>query len=188
MDTNAKSFVPEQQLQDQPVKWYERGAVEEFLAAGADRRAQLEATLLDATERAERARISLGLHRMMVSMFVQAQHDLANVRSQAEHRAAEIILAAERDVEMILPLAARGAGDDASREEPIVEARADDEEAVDDPVIDLGATERRNDPFASLQLDGHDAWARADGDDDEGFFAFLRGSMGNTDQLEPRSE
>ena len=101
---------------DQPVRGYSRAEVDEFLAAVAVERSRLEAEIAEATERINRARSAIGMHRVMVAMLLETQQELSALRSEAEAQARQIVADAEREAAALLgdaptALAGRPSGD-----------------------------------------------------------------------------
>jgi hypothetical protein len=73
------------------IEWYARTEVDSFLEAAARQRAELEAQITQAQTRAERARTAAGLHRVMATMVLDTQRELAAVRAEAEAKARVIV-------------------------------------------------------------------------------------------------
>ena len=80
-----------------PIQWYARTAVDDFLAAAAEKRSELEQQISEANTRIERANAAAGLHRLMAAMVLETQREVAEVRRAAELRAMEIVTASQRD-------------------------------------------------------------------------------------------
>src|SRR5262245_50360015 len=95
------------------VHAYARDSVDDFLAAAAAEKEQLRRAIGDAEARERRARASIGMHRVMVSMLLEAQREIADERERAELEAADIVAAADAEAVVIVQsaldeVAARG--------------------------------------------------------------------------------
>src|SRR5262245_61875997 len=120
-------MTPEGTELELSVHAYARDAVEDFLAAADAEKDQLRLAIAESDARARRARASIGMHRVMVSMLLETQRDCAEMREEAELDAAEIVAAAEDEAHAIV---------DAARRE--VATRGPQR----GPTIDLAAAER----------------------------------------------
>jgi cell division septum initiation protein DivIVA len=88
---------------DVPVHGYSRAELDAFLASVAVERERLEAAIAADEERTRTARAALGTHRIMVSMLLEAQREIDDIRARAEAEAA-LILASHRRVKPLLDL------------------------------------------------------------------------------------
>lgn len=85
-----------------PIRWYSRAALDEFLSAAEREQTRLEATIAEAQVRLARANSAVGLHQTMIEMILEAQREVAEIRSAAEVRSGEIIAAGELEADVIL--------------------------------------------------------------------------------------
>jgi hypothetical protein len=81
------------------VVGYAREIVEDFLEAAGRERVRLQATIRDAESRERRARAAIGLSSVMATMFLEAQREIAELRSDAEAEAAKILTIADCEVD-----------------------------------------------------------------------------------------
>jgi hypothetical protein len=72
---------------------YSRTELDAFLLSVEDERARLEAAIAEDEVRTRAARAALGTHRVMVSMLLQAQREIDEIRARAEAEAAVVLLA-----------------------------------------------------------------------------------------------
>jgi len=84
---------------------YARQAVDDFLVAATAERERLRQTIVDAKARADRARAAVGIHRVMVSMLLETQLDLAAQRDAADVEAQNIVTRAEEEARAIVQAA-----------------------------------------------------------------------------------
>jgi hypothetical protein len=87
---------------------YTRRTVDDFLAAAATERDRLRAEIAAAEARERRARASLGVHRVMLSMFLETQREIAKIRADAEAEAEHVVAASAG----ARPARGRAVGDD----------------------------------------------------------------------------
>jgi cell division septum initiation protein DivIVA len=158
----------------QSLHGYPRADVEEFLAGAAAEKVRLEAEIADANARIARARSAVGSHRVMVTMLMEAQQELGEVRRTAELEAERILAEAELEAQAIERGARSGAipADSAiSAPSPRIDEIRFAPSAPSDAtsMIDLGA--------------GYDP----DPSSDE-FFDFLRGALTDEQPLGPAPE
>ena len=85
----------------EPIHGYPRGDVEEFLSAAAAERVRLEAEIAEAHARIAQARSAVGTHRVMVTMLLDAQRELSEIRRRAEAEAERMIAEAEIEAQAI---------------------------------------------------------------------------------------
>jgi hypothetical protein len=78
----------------EPMYAYPRATVDEFIRASEAEKQRLVAAIEHDEHRASRARAAIGMHHMMVSMLIETQRELDQMRRDAERLAAEIIAAA----------------------------------------------------------------------------------------------
>jgi hypothetical protein len=78
----------------EPMYAYPRATVDEFIRASEAEKQRLTAAIEQDEHRASRARASIGMHHMMVSMLIETQRELDQMRRDAERLATEIISAA----------------------------------------------------------------------------------------------
>ncbi len=199
--------------QSQPVHGYAREAVDDFCAAARAERARLEVTISDAESRARRARAAVGMHHVMVSMLLDTQRELAELRISAEAEAAEIIGIAEEEAQEIV----RAANDETHivavqpvdhletpATGPSHSAPADLDQEPRYPVVeqsesplDLTAVEREEQRLAHPSspapsalyppiAPAFDSFGNTQAD--EQFFAYLRGALADERPLGPRFE
>jgi hypothetical protein len=143
---------------DSPVHGYSRAAVEEFVSAAAAEETKLEAVIEEAATRTRKARAAIGTHRVMVAMILEAQHQLDDIRAQAESEAARILAQGERDADELAPL-------------------------VSPPELDLvGAETMRPEPPPVADARPQEPPEGSD------YFAFLRGALVDDEPLGPRGE
>jgi hypothetical protein len=171
------------------IHGYSRAEVDDFLEAAAVERARLEVEIADARARAGRARSAIGMHRVMVSMLLETQRELTELRLDAEARAEQIVAEAEREANEML--AASGASG-WTHDEPFTL----DPQAPITSMIDLvGVAEQDG---GVLQANGveqngrasHpsvDPSAGAEPEPDE-YFDFLRGALADDSPLGPKPE
>jgi hypothetical protein len=185
------------------VLGYSQSTVDEFLAAAAEERTRLVAALSEAKARQAETRSAIGMHRVMLSMLLEAQEELQTRRREAEAAADEVLRRADREAETILaaaqPAPVSQPEPEPTREAPAVESLAAPEPvAVSEPadVIDLrkehqdenqfgtsnGAARQREPVFTTANA-GPAAAASS-----EEFFTFLRGALVDQDPLGPRYE
>ena len=164
-------------VSQQPVRGYQRAAVEEFLAAANAEKARLEALIADANERAAVARTAVGMHHIMVAMLVETQEELTRRRREADLQAAEIIAAAEAQALAI------------ERPTAMPEPAAVPAPAAAAPVVEglrIHAPAATAEPVPAsprLEVEGHD-----DDEEADRFFAFLRRALSDEEPLGPRPE
>jgi cell division septum initiation protein DivIVA len=79
----------------QATNGYPRAEVEKFLDDVARERARLEAEIEDSTRRIKRAEATVSTHRVMVTMLMQTQRELAQIRRDGEREADRILQEAE---------------------------------------------------------------------------------------------
>src|SRR5215813_9209404 len=84
---------------------YARQAVDDFLTAATAERERLELTIAEAKARTDRARAVIGMHRVMVSMLLETQHELDALREAADREAQAIVSNAEEDARAIVQAA-----------------------------------------------------------------------------------
>ena len=173
------------------IHGYSRAEVDDFLKAAAVERARLEAEIADARARAGRARSAIGMHRVMVSMLLETQRELTELRLDAEARAEQIVADAEREAGAI------GAGTGMStwmRDEPFTI----DTQAPATSLIDLGVEQAVGVPHANgVEQNGRahhpsadpsaGADPAADAERDE-YFDFLRAALADDSPLGPNPE
>ena len=80
-----------------PIQGYSRADVDQFLAAAAEERIRLEATIDDLQSRISRARSAIGMHRVMVAMLLETQRELTDIRDSAAAEAEQIVREAEAE-------------------------------------------------------------------------------------------
>jgi hypothetical protein len=78
----------------EPMYAYPRATVDEFIRASELEKQRLAAAIEDDEHRARRARAAIGMHHMMVSMLIETQRELEELRREAERIASDIIAAA----------------------------------------------------------------------------------------------
>ncbi|MCU1457413.1 MAG: hypothetical protein JWL73_1505 [Actinomycetia bacterium] len=161
---------------EQPVRGYQRAAVEEFLAAAEAERARLNALIAEANDRAARARAAVGMHHVMVSMLLETQEELARRRTEADQRAAEILAAAEAEALAI-------------ERAPAAIAPA---MTVSPPTPVASAPTGVYEPPAAPEFAAMAPRLQSDTRDDDGeadrFFEFLRRALHDEEPLGPRPE
>lgn len=166
---------------EQPLRGYQRAAVDEFLAAAEAERSRLESLIADANDRASRARAAVGMHHIMVTMLAETQQELAQRRSDADRRSAEIIAAAEAQARAIErpPAAPVPPVTSTPLESPAAAASLSAIPAAYTPPAagELASMAPR------LQIDRHEEDEEADR-----FFAFLRRALVDDEPLGPRPE
>jgi len=161
----------------QPTNGYPRAEVEKFLHDVARERARLEAEIEDSTRRIKRAEAAVGTHRVMVTMLMQTQRELAQIRKAGEAEADRILQEAESQARAI----ERGAG-------PLATAPKMNPGAPEPVGIDLtdfptaGATTGS----AAWSTNGDASVTNATNSDE--FFAFLRGALLDDQPLGPGAE
>jgi hypothetical protein len=167
---------------DQPVRGYQRAAVDEFLAAAQAERSRLETLIAEANDRTARARAAVGMHHIMVAMLVETQEELARRRREADQEAASIIADAEAQ--------ARAIESPPTAPEPLPPAAV----FPAPPIAErprIHATEATSEPPSSaprLQVDGHNGHDGNDDGEGDRFFAFLRQALSDEEPLGPRPE
>ena len=198
------------------VHAYARDSVDDFLAAAAAEKEQLRRVIADAEARERRARASIGMQRVMVSMLLEAQREIADERERAELEAADIVAAAETEAMAIVQAARNEVGaPGGSRVAPYerrttVEERAAVAFGVETATLDLASAERREQddqrrlhpsrseyPSAGAGATSGNGFTRDSGlptsslsafdsGEDERFFAYLRGALADDQPLGPR--
>src|SRR5262245_43687656 len=78
----------------EPMYAYPRATVDDFIRASELEKQRLSVAIEGDEDRARRARAAIGMHHMMVSMLIETQRELEEMRRDAERIAAEIIAAA----------------------------------------------------------------------------------------------
>jgi hypothetical protein len=183
------------------VHAYARTAVDDFHAAAASEKDQLRRVIADAEARERRARASIGMHRVMVSMLLEAQREIADERGRAELEAADIVAAADAEAMAIVhsardEAAARGARRVGS---PDVESSTLDLTAVERVEQDDQRRHRPSSPdhpsvgsatsgngFTRDRGSLSSPTGAFDAGEDERFFAYLRGALADEQPLGPR--
>jgi hypothetical protein len=168
MDDEATTDLPS------ALTGYARAAVEVFIEQAATRRTQLEATIAEASARRERAAAAQARNRAIAQ---DAQRELDQIRSDAEDRAAQIVLAGRLEAQVILRSARERVANT-----PTIDLNAADLNVADLNAADLNAnvnaSEARNtaNSFATLATSSH-----ADDDYDEvaaaDYFEYLRSGL-----------
>lgn len=190
---DAELGSPSPAVDQVPAHGYPRDAVDEFLAAADAERARLEAVIREASGRAERARAPIGAQRLMMSMLLDTQRELSELRDSAATRAEKIIAEAEAQAREIVMLAdpvptprpgfttgprpgGTGAASSSSTDRPIdlVGAEAADQKP---PPDSFGAGSD------GPRVNGHSKSTESDE-----FFDFLRGALADDQPLGPRAE
>jgi hypothetical protein len=160
--------------------------VDEFIRASEAEKQRLAAAIADDEDRSRRARAAIGMHNMMVSMLIETQRELEELRRDAERSAAEIISAAS-DPGQVVPgsfdmspplrpqMAVRPPG--SYNIDLVAEARADrvDGSACASP---LGPADTRG---------GDASGDLGTGAESNDYFAFLRGALTDEEPLGPRN-
>jgi cell division septum initiation protein DivIVA len=158
------------------VHAYKRDAVDDFLAAASAERERLQVTIAEAEARGRRARAAVGIHRVMVSMLLETQRELAELRAGAEAEAADIVAAAEDEARAIVRAARHGSAD---------RSRGDGERTID--LSAIAADEHRlSRPTGPEGVSVPPAVGIFDSGEDERFFAYLRGALADDQPLGPR--
>jgi hypothetical protein len=159
----------------QAIHGYSRAEVDDFLQAAAAERARLEREIVDSRGRIGRARSAIGMHRVMVSMLLETQRELTELRQDAEARAEQIVTAAEHEAAAIL-----------GGTPPPTFATAPD--TTTPRVIDLGAGEHNGapQPLGAYRSANGDAPTGSSGQDE--YFDFLRGALADESPLGPGPE
>jgi hypothetical protein len=80
-----------------PQHGYSRSDVDAFVVAAAAERERLEVAHAAEQARARQARVSLGTHRVMVAMLLDAHREIDEIRGRAEVKAAELLAAGVDD-------------------------------------------------------------------------------------------
>jgi hypothetical protein len=93
MDDEATTDLPS------ALSGYDRAAVQVFMERAAARRSQLEAVIAEASARRERAAAAQARNRAIAR---DAQRELEQIRTVAEDRAAEIVVAGRLEAQLIL--------------------------------------------------------------------------------------
>jgi hypothetical protein len=200
------------------VHAYARDSVDDFLAAAEVEKEHLRRVIAEAEARERRARASIGMQRVMVSMLLEVQREIADERERAELEAADIVAAADQQAVSIVQAArdeVAGAGGPRvgsyPRRSPVDErpALALDPEST---TLDLASAERREQddqrrlhpsspeyPSAGAGATSGNGFARdsgyptsslstSDAGEDERFFAYLRGALADDQPLGPRAD
>jgi hypothetical protein len=162
MDAEAHTQVP---VAGTAISGFARAEVDQFLDAAQTERRRLEAEIAEAHARISRARSAIGMHRVMVSMLLEAQREFAELRQQAETEAQQIAIEAERKVAEIL--APKGEG------------------GTDTETIDLTLPAQPDQPARVATPSG--TAAATEGVDKE-YFDFLRGALADESPLGPGAE
>jgi len=164
-----------------PVYAYPRDAVDGFVAEAEVERRRLVARIAEAYERTRRARAHVGMQRVMVSMLLETQRELAEQRAAAEREAAAILAAAEQQAQEIVERARMHAP-------PPSPARPT-------PKPDTGPapewiSTRFDDQTGMIDLPWEEsAYSRttpADPETTDNFFSYLRGALLDEEPLGPR--
>jgi DivIVA protein len=172
----------------QPVRGYSRAEVDDFLAAAARERARLEAEIADANRRIRDARTAIGMHRVMVSMVLDAQRELSEMRRAAELEAERILSAAETDAQRMLAEARNEPAAYATHDSSAYSSPEPAPYATPEPVIDLAAIDTPVDVHAGNGAVVHPSEAPARDAGDDQFFEFLRGALADNEPLGPPTE
>jgi hypothetical protein len=182
---------------------YAREAVDDFMAAAASEQARLRALIADAEARTRRARAAVGMHRVMVGMLFETQHQIAEQRAGAEADAADILGRAEEEAQRILREARTDVGLLAEREaegwpflpvdqvEELAPAAAGRAEPAHEPMLDLNGLGDRVGAHVTSNApdrDAHSTKVGSGGPDDDRFFAYLRGALHDDQPLGPRAD
>jgi cell division septum initiation protein DivIVA len=189
------------------VRGYSSTAVDEYLAAAERERERLNAALAEAKERRAKARASIGLHRVMLSMLLEAQEELQARRAEADAEAAAALQAAEVEADAIVR-AARAEVDGVrapAAPPPLLTEATDPPGSAAPRVIDLPREHRRDmepdresahggptdgmQPIASASqfqpVFAASASNDVSGDD---YFRYLRGALHDEQPLGPRHD
>ena len=143
---------------------YSRAELDEYLSSVGQERMRLEAVIAEDEERTRAARAALGTHRVMVSMLLQAQREIDDIRARAEAEAAVIMASSSAPRAQVL---------DITRIEQAVSAAAPHAGTN-------GVAAPLPSPSAPLASVGQD--------DSNEYFDFLRGALVDDAPLGPRPE
>jgi hypothetical protein len=186
---------------------YPREVVDDFLAALGAERARLTQIIEEAEDRAARARVAVSNHEIMLTMLVDAQHDLTGRERAAQLEAVEILDSAEREARALLDqvrarefsgsLLREPAADEASMAHTHVIDLTDDSRRPesengfassashpDGPAVSTDTHSVRSYSMANVTATGNGA----DASERDEYFDFLRGALADDDPLGPRGD
>jgi hypothetical protein len=170
----------------QPMYAYPRATVDEFVRASEVEKQRLRTSIEEDEHRARRARAAIGMHHMMVSMLIETQRDLEELRRDAERVAAQIIATASEGTRSPWPAPSGG-----SAPSPGMPDGRGSPMSID--LVAEGNLDERREPVRSpfdvapdgLAPNGH----HTDDSDDASneYFAFLREALDDDEPLGPRN-
>ena len=117
MDGDTHPTHPTHLTAESVVHGYLQETVTQFLQDAAAAQASLEARIQAAQERQGRARATLGTHRVMSAMLLEAEREISTRRRQVQRRVDGILLEAERQAQSV----GTAPSADGSHDTPVVE-------------------------------------------------------------------
>ena len=159
---------------------YPRALVDDFLAAAGRERERLEELRRDASLRAERARATIGVHRVMMAMMLDTQREVSEIRRAADAEATATLADAEQQVEAILGCSIGAIPDPGSPHGRAFGAAGPETTLVDLTAVEISESTSPGEASELSHVDDHKGV--------EQYFEFLRGALIDEQPLGPRPE